>query len=132
KAAILKDIGIDAEHMYQAFWRRQEALNQWPQTLLHGDAHPGNIYFLPDGQVGLLDWQLARRGPWAHDVSYAIISALDPDDRRRCEGAMLRDYRAELTRLGVANPPSEEDPGLALRQSPAWGVARWGSTPAVK
>ena len=131
KAAILKDIGIDAEHMYQAFWRRQEALNQWPQTLLHGDAHPGNIYFLPDGQVGLLDWQLARRGPWAHDVSYAIISALDPDDRRRCERDMLRDYRAELTRLGVANPPSEDDLWLAHRQTPAWGVPMWGSTPAV-
>jgi len=41
-----------------------------PQTLLHGDAHVGNTYSLPDGGVGFYDWQLVRRGCWAHDVGY--------------------------------------------------------------
>jgi hypothetical protein len=32
-----------------------------PHTVMHGDAHPGNMYFR-DGNAGLLDRQAARRG----------------------------------------------------------------------
>jgi len=32
-----------------------------PHTVMHGDAHPGNIYFR-NGEAGLLDWQAVRRG----------------------------------------------------------------------
>ncbi|MET0379083.1 MAG: phosphotransferase [Spongiibacteraceae bacterium] len=81
--------------LHAPYWessRLQEILNDGPQTFLY-DAHPGNIYFLPDGTVGLFDWQLARRGPWTHDVSYAIISALDTDDRRSNERDLFRGYR---------------------------------------
>jgi aminoglycoside phosphotransferase (APT) family kinase protein len=27
-----------------------------PQTLLHGDVHPGNWYVAGDGRMGLYDW----------------------------------------------------------------------------
>ncbi len=131
KAAILRDIGIDRAQMQKAFWLRQESLNAMPQTFLHGDAHPGNIYFLPDGAVGLLDWQLARRGPWTHDVSYAIISALDVSDRRAHERELLAHYKNQLLKLGVDHLPGNDDMWLAHRQSPAWGLPMWGSTPAV-
>jgi hypothetical protein len=130
KAQILRDIGIDRAHMNAAFWRRQETLEAMPQTLLHGDAHPGNIYFLPDGRVGLLDWQLARRGPWTHDVSYAIIAALDPDERRAHERDLLLGYRDQLRELGVRDAPDDAALWHAHRQSPAWGLPMWGSTPA--
>src|SRR5262249_29912148 len=33
-----------------------------PHTVMHGDAHPGNVYF-SKGAAGLLDWQGRRRGP---------------------------------------------------------------------
>lgn len=130
KKAILKDIGIDKEHMEEAYWRRQAALNTGPQTFLHGDTHPGNIYFLPDGGVGLLDWQLARYGPWVHDVSYGIMSALDPDDRRAHEWDLIAGYFDHLKRLGVSNLPTKDEIELAHRQCPAWGVPMWGVTPA--
>ncbi len=32
-----------------------------PNTVMHGDAHPGNVYFR-NGAAGLLDWQAVRRG----------------------------------------------------------------------
>ena len=32
-----------------------------PHTVMHGDAHPGNVYFR-NGAAGLLDWQAVRRG----------------------------------------------------------------------
>lgn len=130
KKAILNDIGIDRAHMKEAYWRRQAALHNGPQTFLHGDTHPGNIYFLPDGGVGLLDWQLARRGPWVHDVSYAIMSALNPDDRRAHEWDLIAGYMDHLKRLGVKTLPTDDDIKLAHRQCPAWGVPMWGITPA--
>ena len=36
-------------------------IDKGPQTVLHGDSHPGNIYFR-DGKAGLLDWQVVKRG----------------------------------------------------------------------
>jgi len=42
-----------------------------PQTLLHGDVHPGNWYLAADGTLGLFDWQLAVRGGPARDLAYA-------------------------------------------------------------
>jgi aminoglycoside phosphotransferase (APT) family kinase protein len=33
---------------------------------MHGDAHPGNMYFY-GGKAGLLDWQAVRRGVAALD-----------------------------------------------------------------
>jgi aminoglycoside phosphotransferase (APT) family kinase protein len=131
KAAILDEIGIDRPHVQAAFWRRQNNLESGPVTLLHGDPHPGNVYFLPSGAVGLLDWQLARRGPWTHDVSYAITSALDPDDRRRCEADLLAAYRSDLVGRGVAAPPSLDEMWVSHRQCPAWGLPMWGITPAA-
>lgn len=43
-------------------------------TLLHGDAHIGNTYVLPGGEVGFLDWQMLRRGtsPWTSATSYRV------------------------------------------------------------
>lgn len=131
KARILRETGIDGAELQRAFWARQESLEHGSQTLLHGDPHPGNIYFLSDGAVGLLDWQLARRGPWTHDVSYAISSALSPEDRRASERDLLNMYRSELVKLGVAQPPSADAMWLSHRQSPAWGLPMWGITPAA-
>lgn len=131
KGVILDEIGIDRPRLNAAFWRRQAALNQGPQTFLHGDPHPGNIYFLPDGSVGLLDWQLARCGSWSHDVSYAIQSALDPSERRAHERDLLAKYFSHLKELGVKTVPSDDQIWLAHRQAPAWGLPMWGATPDV-
>ena len=63
-----------------------------PVTLCHGDAHVGNTYHCPDGRVGLFDFQLTLRANWSRDVSYVIVTALDPGTRRAHErgGAKLQ------------------------------------------
>ena len=91
-----------------------------PRTLLHGDAHVGNTYRLPDGRRGYLDFQLAARGFCMHDVSYTIVTSLDVDDRRANENDLISGYRERLVELGVAAPPSLEDLLREHRLAMAW------------
>jgi aminoglycoside phosphotransferase (APT) family kinase protein len=95
-----------------------------PQTLLHGDPHPGNTYGLADGTTGFYDWQLVRSGTWAHDVGYFVISALTVADRRAHERELLAGYLDALTRLGVPRP-DRDDAWRLYRRTPVFGLASW-------
>ena len=95
------------------------------RCVLHGDAHPGNSFFDADDSPGLYDWQTLSFGPWAHDVSYYICSALAIDDRRRADRALLRHYLAALHAGGVANPPTFDEAWLAQRRYIAYGLHIW-------
>ena len=44
-----------------------------PETLLHGDLWPSNVFVLPDGQVRLIDWDRAGAGPIAYDLSTFLL-----------------------------------------------------------
>lgn len=95
-----------------------------PQTVLHGDPHPGNTYSLPGKETGFYDWQLLRTGSWSHDVGYFLVSALAVADRRGYERELLEGYLEALGRHGASPPP----PGEAwerYRASPAFGLATW-------
>lgn len=96
-----------------------------PMTFLHGDVHLGNLYFDRDGTPGFLDWQSYRRGPWAHDVTYFLISALDIADRPRWERALLEYYLERLAFHGVNNPPSIESALDAYRRHIVYGLFFW-------
>ncbi len=96
-----------------------------PMTLLHGDVHLGNLYFDRDGTPGFLDWQSYRRGPWAHDVTYFLISALDIADRPRWERALLEHYLERLAFYGVKEPPSFETALEAYRRHIVYGLFFW-------
>jgi hypothetical protein len=128
KQALLDATGEDADSMEAAFWKLQEHVAEAPMTLLHGDPHPRNTYALPDGSMGVLDWQLVRRGSWAHDVGYALIGALQPELRRNHERELLDGYRGRLRDAGVA-VPDREHMWTAYRRSPAWGFCMWAITP---
>ena len=56
-------------------------------TLVHGDAHVGNIFLDAEGRPGLLDWQCVQHGHWSIDVGYHIASALEPTERARARNA---------------------------------------------
>ena len=67
-----------------------------PRTVLHGDVHVGNTYFVPGQRGGVLDWQLMLHGSWVVDVGYLLTSALEPDVRARHERDLLAEYLARL------------------------------------
>ena len=72
-----------------------------PQTLIHHDCHPGNLFWTEAGP-GFLDWQLVRLGEGVSDVAYFLATALTVEDRRRYEMELLRlyfDLLAESTNL---------------------------------
>ncbi len=96
-------------------------------TLLHGDPHIGNTYVLPDDTVGFLDWQMVRRGNFSLDLGYFLQGALTIEDRRRCEGELLEEYRGAL-QLPAAEMPTDEDIWLRYRASVAHGLAIWMAT----
>jgi Phosphotransferase enzyme family len=109
-------------------WARYVAsLTKGPTTLLHGDAHIGNTYVLPDGDVGFLDWQVVRRGDGSQDVGYFLIGALTPEDRRRSEAELLDVYRDALE-VQADQRPSADDIRLRYQTAPAYGLAIWLST----
>lgn len=100
--------------------RAMEALDRRSaDSLVHGDCHLGNLFFEPDGGVGLIDWQTCMRGHWAFDVSYFMTVSLSVEDRRAHERDLIAHYLAEVARHG-APPLSFEDAWLAYRQHVAW------------
>jgi hypothetical protein len=112
------------------FWRRQIAtVQQGSQTLLHGDAHVGNTYTLPDGALGFYDWGVVRRGHWSFDVGYFIISALDVAARQAHAPELVEVYRRALD---VPEPerPSREEAWRRFRMSTPYGLAIWVTTGA--
>lgn len=99
---------------------------------MHYDAHVGNTYIGADGLGGLLDWTCARRGLWAHDVGYFMVSALSIRDRRRWEADLLRRYLAETERHGAPSQAFDQAWTEYVRQ-PLFGLMMWlFTTPAMQ
>lgn len=111
--------------LWPAFDRLCERNAERPHTLLHGDVHAGNVYYVSGGDGGLLDWQLMLRGCWALDVTYILVTALDSDDRATHERALLREYLARLGDIA----PSFDDAWLRYRQNVLYGILMWLITP---
>ncbi len=86
--------------------RLEQAWARPPCTLIHGDAHAGNLYF-PPGGVGFLDWQVVQRGQGMRDVTYFVVESLPTALRRNCERELIDLYRATLTEHGIAAPPPD-------------------------
>ncbi len=85
-----------------------------PHTVMHGDAHPGNMYFR-DGEAGLLDWQAVRRGHPSRELAYTLITSLTPEDRQTAQRELLDVYRQALAAAGGPDL-DREDLWLRYRQ----------------
>lgn len=137
--AALERLGDDApasvqaltiDHLVEGVWKpyiRTLTAASEPQTLLHGDAHIGNTYLTRGGDVGFLDWQVARRGNFAVDLGYFLQGALRTEDRRTAERELLHEYREALG-LPDAELPSIDDIWLRYRASVAHGLMTWLAT----
>lgn len=132
--AALERLGADAppsvhalsiEGLIEDVWKPYiRTLTLTPPTLLHGDAHIGNTYLLPNGDVGFLDWQVARRGNFSLDLGYYLQGALVTDDRRAHERELLEEYRDALG-LPDDERPSADEVWLRYRASVAHGLTLW-------
>jgi len=82
--------------------RRKQAMRvlaEGPQTLVHHDCHPGNLYWRGE-EAGLLDWQLVRIGEGIGDVAYMLATCLEPEVRRASEDELLARYAHGLADAG--------------------------------
>ena len=95
-----------------------------PQTLLHGDVHPGNWYVTGDNRMGLYDWQCAVRGGGARDIAYALSTHLTVENRRAWERDLVARYYDRLAEAGCQVPNAAES-FLAYRQQMLHAMFMW-------
>ena len=96
RSNILVEAGRFIDDNYRAVAR---LIDTPPHSVMHGDAHPGNIYFR-NGEAGLLDWQAVRRGHPGRELAYTMITSMTTADRQACEREVLDDYRRALAAAG--------------------------------
>jgi hypothetical protein len=95
--------------------------------MVHGDAHPGNLFFEQDGRPGFLDWQRLMQCDWAHDVNYLLVSSMSVADSEAHEQELLRLYLDARTAKGV--PAMDWDAAwLSYRQHTMYGLI-WNVVP---
>jgi aminoglycoside phosphotransferase (APT) family kinase protein len=74
-------------------------IDRGPHTVMHGDAHPGNVYFHAGG-AGLLDWQAVRRGHPGRELAYTLVTSMTSEERRSTQRDVLDGYRQALVAAG--------------------------------
>ncbi|WP_216893487.1 phosphotransferase family protein [Nocardia alni] len=119
-----------AERILAAMTAMDRLRPRSPSCLVHGDLHTGNIYYLPDGSAGLIDWQVVQLGVWALDVGYHLATVLDPGDLADHESALLDHYLDRLAARGVT-PPDRERAWWMYRAYLPYGLFLWSMTRAV-
>jgi len=93
---------LDAAHdLLELHWSAS------PRTLLHGDAHIGNMFFTGE-EVGFLDWQVIRRGRGLRDLAYFIINSVPTELRCTYQEQWIQRYLDTLVQEGVREPPTFE------------------------
>ena len=115
------------ETLVDSSLRSMDSFGTGHLTLLHADPHVGNTYLLPGNRVGFLDWQVCRRGSWAQDVAYFLVSALTVEDRRSSEHHLVAAYRDALA-VAAGERPSEAETCMRYASSHPYGLAVWLAT----
>lgn len=119
-------------HTYEAAEAGMErlwALDRESQhrCMVHGDAHPGNLFFEHDGTPGFLDWQRFMQSDWAHDVSYFLIGSMDAEECAAHERDLVAHYLKALASFGVTSP-SWDEAWLSYRRHAMYGLV-WNVVP---
>jgi len=83
--AELAQLYVDRGDDLQALW------HSGPNTVIHGDPHLGNL-FDDHGRTGFLDWGIVNISSPMRDASYFVTMAMNVDERRANEEALLRHY----------------------------------------
>jgi hypothetical protein len=72
-------------------------------TLVHGDFHPGQIFFPSEkgGRFAVFDWQTVSAGNGGDDLARIITTGLTNEQRRAHESRLIRLYHELLVEHGV-------------------------------
>ena len=118
----------DAQRLYDTYCALGTAVaSESPWSVVHGDAHVGNLFLDAGGRPAFVDWQLVQRGPWYLDVGYHIASTLTIEDRRHSERDLLRHYLDHLAARGV-DAPAWDDAWRSIGRGMLHGFYLWGIT----
>lgn len=98
----------------------EQRWSQGERCLVHGDAHIGNMYFLPDGSTGLLDWQVIGFEHGMRDVTYFLINSVPTEVRQQHQQQLIQRYVNRLNELGI-----EFTVETALQQYPLHASYVW-------
>jgi thiamine kinase-like enzyme len=126
----LPDRTVDAGLLKKGMEVLAERNNTLPQTILHGDVHPGNVYRTADGKLGFTDWQLIQHGNWSLDVAYHINSVLPVEVAEKEEWELLRYYQDKVQQHGgeVCRFDTARD---EYRRAAIYGYYHWAITQRV-
>ncbi|MEM9220783.1 MAG: phosphotransferase [Pseudomonadota bacterium] len=100
-----------------------DAMARLPVTLVHGDAHPGQMFFPTREQrrFYLVDWQNATAASGAVDVARFLVMGLKADLRQKFEQDLVARYLGHLYRAHVTQIQAEEF-WLHIRLSNLWNL----------
>lgn len=108
RIAAQTDIDVAAGRFIDDNYRAVARLiDEPPHTVMHGDAHPGNVYFR-GGDAGLLDWQAVRRGHPSRELAYTLVTSMAPADRQAHQRDLLDVYRRALAAAGGPELDADE------------------------
>ncbi|MCP4151986.1 MAG: phosphotransferase [bacterium] len=86
--------------------RRFDGRKPGPYTLIHGDAHLGNIlypYSPEKDRIRIIDWQSWKTGFAADDMAFMMAYHWFPEQRKSMEMDLLKRYFQKLLEYGVQN-----------------------------
>jgi hypothetical protein len=83
--AAIAELYIARAEALHALWQRG------PKTVIHGDAHIGNL-FDDGGRTGFLDWGIINVSTPMREVSYFLNMSMSVEDRRANDAALIRHY----------------------------------------
>jgi thiamine kinase-like enzyme len=100
---------------------RLNASTNW--CLCHGDFWPGNVMISKTNthDLRLLDWEMTGLGSGPQDLGQYVLSNMDPEERRKGEFDLVKNYFNELVRLGVHDFSWEE----CWAEYKIGGLERW-------
>ena len=84
----------EKRHALERYWA------EGPLTMIHGDSHVGNIYFV-GSEAGFFDWQVAQYHQGVRDLAYFLVLSLDTELRRTHERALFGRYCDKLIESGM-------------------------------
>jgi hypothetical protein len=75
--------------------------DEGPRTLVHNDCRLDNMFFRPDGEPVLFDWQLCGYTRGTQDVAYLLSGSVDSEVLGASWESLLRGYHSQLLANGV-------------------------------